>query len=210
MNIMALRFSSTTSSASCFSSALLVFLALVLFAVPALADVCVWRDPERTMQKIFPDARDYKTITVKFTPENIGAIEKQLGARIEEPSQGGEFNFYDIIGAVGGKPRKVGTIIALAGKGEYGVIEVVIGVDNAGTILGAYIQRSRERVTKDLESPAFLSQFKGKTRADSFEVGSTLNPASTDAAEASRTVASVIRKMLVFYRVLDQQGEKNP
>lgn len=103
----------------------------------------------------------------------------------------------------------MGTIIALAGKGEYGVIEVVIGVDKTGKILGAYIQRSRERVTKDLESPTFLGQFKGKTRADSFEVGSAVKPASADAADASRTVAFVIRKMLVFNHILNQ-GEKNP
>ena len=183
---------------------------LVLFAIPALADVCVWRDPERTMQEIFPAARDYKTITVKFTPQNVAAIEKQLGVLIDEPSQGGEFNFYDIIGAVGGKPKKVGTVIALAGKGEYGVIEVVIGVDGGGKILGAYIQRSRERVTKDLEAPAFLDKFKGKTSASSFDVGIAVKPASANAAAASGTVANVIRKMLVFYQVLEQQGESKP
>ena len=189
---------------------LLVFLGLVFFAIPALADVCVWRDPERTMQKIFPTARDYKTITVKFTSENVAAIEKQVGSRIDEPSQGGEFSFYDIIGAVGGKPHKIGTVVALAGKGEYGVIEVVIGVDQTGKILGAYIQRSRERVTKDIEAAAFLDQFKGKTRASSFDMGSAVKPASADAAAASGTVANVIRKMLVFYQVLEQQGESKP
>lgn len=201
---MALRCSSITNSASRFSYALMLLLAL--FAPPAQADVCVWRDPERTMQNIFPEARDYKTITVKFARHKVSAIEKQLGSPIEEASQG-EFNFYDIVGAVGGKPRKMGTIIALAGKGDYGVIEVVIGVDNAGKILGAYIQRSRERVTKALESPAFLEQFKGKTKASSFDVGNAIKPASADAEAASRTVAFVIRKMLVFYQVLDQ-GEK--
>lgn len=205
---MALRFSSITNSASFCSHALIVFLSLVLFAVPALADVCVWRDPERTMQNIFPAARDYKTTTVKFTLTNVGAIEKELGSRIEEASQGGEFSFYDIIGAVGGKPRKIGTILALAGKGEYGVIEVVIGIDTSGKILGTYIQRSRERVTKALESPAFLDQFKGKTAASDFGVGSAIKPASPDAEGASRTVAFVIRKMLVFYQVLE--GEKKP
>ena len=199
--------SSTTSSVSCFSR-LLTFLALVLFAAPALADVCVWRDPERTMQKVFPSALDYKTTTVKFKHDNVRAIETELGFVIDEPSQGGEFNFYDIIEAVGGKPRKMGTIIALAGKGEYGAIEVVIGVDGAGKIVAAYIQRSRERVTKSLESTAFLHQFKGKTRADTFEVGTALKPASAEAMAASRTVALVIRKMLVFYHILNQ-GEKN-
>ena len=202
--------SSITSLAGRCSQALRVLLTVALLALPLLADVCVWRDPERTMQKIFPDARDYKTITVKFTPNNVGAIEKELGSTIEEPSQGGEFNFYDIIGASGGKPKKIGTIVALAGKGEYGVIEVVIGVDGAGKIVGAYIQRSRERVTKELESPAFLDQFKGKTSGSSFNIGSAVKPASADSAAASGIVANVIRKMLVFYQVLEQQGESKP
>lgn len=202
---MALRSSSITNSASRFSCALMLLLALFA-AAPARADVCVWRDPERTMQNIFPEARDYKTVTVKFAPDKVSAIEKQLGSPIEEASQG-EFNFYDIMGDGGAKPRKVGTLIALAGKGEYGVIEVVIGIDNAGQIVGAYIQRSRERVTKALESPAFLDQFKGKTKANSFEVGKAIRPASAAAEAASRTVAFVIRKMLVFYQVLDQ-GER--
>jgi len=206
MNIMALQFSSTTNSANSFRWALALLLAAVFLATPALADVCVWRDPERTMQKLFPEARDYKSATVKFTTENVAAIEKELGSSVEEPSQGGEFSFYDIIGTTGGKPRKIGTIIALAGKGEYGVIEVVIGVDRSGKILGTYIQRSRERVTKALESPAFLEQFTGKTRTDSLDV---VKPASPDAAAASRTVAFVIRKMLVFNHVLNQ-GEKRP
>lgn len=202
---MDLRFSSITSSAGSFRRAALLVLAILLAVVPVLADVCVWRDPERTMQKIFPAARDYKTTTVKFTPENVATIEKELGSHIEEPSQGGEFNFYDIMGAASGKPRKIGTIIALAGKGEYGVIEVVIGVDGAGKIVGTYIQRSRERVTKALESPIFLEQFTGKTRADSFGF---IKPASPDAAAASQTVAFVIRKMLVFYQVLGEGGKK--
>ena len=203
---MGLRCSFTMSSANKSNRAIVALIALAVFAMPALADVCVWRDPERTMQKIFPAARDYKTTTVKFTPGNVAAIEKELGSSIEEASQGGEFNFYDIIGSVGGKPQRIGTIIALAGKGEYGVIEVVIGVDTAGKVLGTYIQRSRERVTKALESTTFLDQFKGKTRTSRFDVDA-VKPASGDAAVASATVAFVIRKMLVFYHVLNQ-GEK--
>lgn len=205
---MALRFSSTTNSVRRFNSAVLLVLILALPATQASADVCVWRDPERTMQKIYPDARDYKTVTVKFNPDNVRAIEKQLGSTIEEPSQGGEFTFYDIVGSVGGKPHKIGTIIALAGKGEYGAIEVVIGVDGSGKIVGTYIQRSRERATKALESPTFLDQFKGKTRTGGFDVGSAIKPASTDAIDDSQVVALAIKKMLVFNYVLNQ-GEKS-
>lgn len=175
---------------------------LVLSVTTTLwADVCVWRDPERTMQKVFPSARDYKTITVKMTADKIGAIEKDLGRKLDD-SEKGEFNFYDIVGTSQGKPQKLGTVIALAGRGEYGTIEVVIGVDPQGRIIGAYIQRSRERVTRALESPQFLEQFKGKTKNDPFDVGAAIKSAGPDADAASRIVAFVIKKMLVFRDVL--------
>lgn len=197
------RFSFTTSLAGNFRRAVLVVLAILLAAMPTLADVCVWRDPERTMQKIFPAARDYKTITVKMTPDKIAAIERAINAKLDD-SEKNEFNFYDITAVVRGKPQKIGTIVALAGRGEYGVIEVVIGLDGAGKIAGVYIQRSRERVTRALESPAFLQQFKGKSKEDGFDVGSIIKPASADADSASQVVAFVIKKMLVFYDVLSK------
>lgn len=181
-------------------------LAFALFAITsARADVCVWRDPERTMQKIFPAAGDYKTVTAKMTPERIAAIEKGVGTPLDE-SEKREFDRYEIFGA---NAQKMGTVLALAGKGEYGTIEIVMGVDAGGKIVGVYIQRSRERVTKALQSPDFLKQFAGKTRNDGFEVGKDIKPASPDAEAASRVVAFVVKKMLVIYDVLTN-GENKP
>lgn len=186
--------SSTLNSANSFKLTLLVAVVLLAVVTPVRADVCVWRDPERTMQRIFPQARDYKTLTVKVTPDKVAAIEESLGAKMDE-SEKKEFNFYDITGGSG----KMGTIMALAGKGEYGTIEVVIGVDPSGRIVGTYIQRSRERVSRALQSPEFLNQFAGKTNKDGFD---NIKPASPDAKSASGVVASVIKKMLVFHDVL--------
>ena len=199
---MKLPFKSTTNLASSFRY---ICVLLLLIAVNAQADVCVWRDPERTMQKIFPQAKDYKTITVKMNSAYAAAIEKNLGKPLDE-SEKKEFNFYDIIGVVNGKPQKIGTVLALAGKGEYGVIEIVIGLDDQGKILGAYIQRSRERATKALEASEFLNQFVGKTKENTFEIGRDIKPAATNAEAASATVAFVIKKMLVFYDVLKKGG----
>lgn len=203
---MSLPRRSTLNSAACFSVCLLLLLGGFLLASPADADVCVWRDPERTMQKIFPQAHDYKTITVKMTPEKIAAIEKRLGSKLDD-SEKTEFNFYDIMG--GGKTRQIGTIIALAGNGEYGAIEVVIGVDGKGKVVGTYIQRSRERATKSLQSPKFLGQFNGKTKEDGFELGKDIKPASQGAEASSKVVAFIVRKMLVFHDVLTKGGS-NP
>lgn len=202
---MVFRFRSITTSRAVSKRGLLALGVILVIAVPAAADVCVWRDPERTMQKIFPAARDYRTTTVKLDAGKVRSIEQALGGPYEEASAG-EFNFYDIMGVVHGKPQKLGTLMALAGKGDYGVIEVVVGVDPSGKILGAYIQRSRERVTRALQSPAFLAQFNGKTTGDDFQVGTSLKPAAAEAETASRTVAQVIRKMMVLYDVLAKGG----
>ena len=152
------------------------------------------------MQKLFPTARDYKTVMVKMTPDKVSAIEKALGASLDD-SEKGEFSFYDIIGLAQGKPAPLGTVLALAGRGEYGAIEVVIGVDARGRVVGSYIQRSRERVTEALEKTEFLNQFKGKTKDDRFEVGPAIVPAASDAVPASRTVSLLIKKMLIIRSV---------
>ena len=194
------------NSAARFSAFLLAALAVaVLLVDPARADVCVWRDPERTMEKIFPEAADYKTITVPVKPAAVQAIEKTLGAPLDD-SEKSEFNFYEIVGTVGGEVRKLGTIVALAGKGEYGVIEVVSGLDPDGKIVGVYIQRLRERATSALQSDRFLRQFVGKTKADRLEIGAGLEAPSPDAEAASRVVATTVRKMLIFYDVLYRGG----
>jgi hypothetical protein len=179
---------------------------LLLLAAPLRADVCVWRDPERTMQRLFPAARDYKTVAVKITPERIAALERALGARLDD-SEKTEFSFYDITGG-SDKPRPIGSVLALAGKGQYGAIEVVIGLDADARIVGAYIQRSRERATKALQSPQFLKQFVGKTKSDAFQVGKDLDAASPEAEAASRVVAGVVKKMLVFNDVLRVGGSR--
>ena len=199
---------SILNSAIVFNAPLLVALALWLSAAPLRADVCVWRDPERTMQKLFPQARDYKTRTMKMTPERMAAIEKAIGVPLEDTERK-EFDLYEITGSRDGKPQKLGTVLALAGKGEYGSIEVVVGVDDAGKLVGAYIQRTRERASKSLQSPEFLNQFAGKTKTDGFDIGKDIKPASPDAEAASRVVAFVVKKMLVFHDVLTS-GEKKP
>ena len=184
---------------------IVALLLVQLTATSVFADVCVWRDPERTMQKIFPAARDYKTVTAKMTPERIAAIEKGISTPLDE-SEKKEFDRYEIFGA---NSQKIGTVLALAGKGEYGAIEIVMGVDATGKVAGVYIQRSRERVTKSLQSLEFLNEFAGKTKNYGFEVGKDIKPASPDAEPASRVVAFVVKKMFVFYDVLTS-GEKKP
>lgn len=159
------------------------------------------------MQKFFPTARDYKTRTEKMTPARITAIESALGKKLEDTERK-EFDLYEITGNEDGKQAAVGTVLALAGKGEYGTIEVVIGVDHAGRLVGVFVQRTRERASKALQASDFLQQFAGKTKNDGFEIGQDIQPAGPDALVASRVVAFVVKKMLVFHDVLTSGNSK--
>ncbi len=172
-----------------------VFIFSLLSPLAALADVCVWRDPERTMTKLFTDAQDYLTVDRKLDAASIAAIEKILGEPLEETEKK-EYSFYEIRA---GK-RSLGWVMALAGTGEYGTIETVVGVNPDGTLRGVYLQRIRERQREELSSDAFLNQFKGKTLRDDFTV-----KAVPGAETASREISRLVKKMLAFHAALNPQ-----
>lgn len=174
--------------------------ALCLVAVPARADVCVWRDPVRTMTKLFPEASDYRTVTRKVTPEAVATIEERVGKPLD-PGEKVEFNYYEITGRGG---ERLGTVLALAGKGDYGVIEVVVGLDTDEKIAGVYVQKMRERQADKLRHDAFLGQFRGKSKEDGLVLGTDIEPVA-EAPTASREVALAIKKMLIFYDVLEER-----
>lgn len=172
-----------------------VFVFSFLPPLAAFADVCVWRDPERTMTRLFPDAQDYLTVDRKLDPTSIAAIEKILREPLEETEKK-EYSFYEIRA---GK-RSLGLVMALAGTGEYGTIETVVGVNPDGSIRGVYLQRIRERQREELSADAFLEQFKGKTLHDDFTIKNV-----PGAETASKEIARIIKKMLAFHAVLNPQ-----
>lgn len=172
---MFLRFSFTRNFAvsfkACFKS-LIVLIMIFAMVTESLADVCVWRDPEKTMSKLFPTARDYKTIDRKISPEKRQVIEQRLG-RTLDPGEREDWNYYRL---TDDKGQPLGFVIADAEKGEYGVIEVVMGITTDGKVKAVYVQKARER-NKEFKSPEFLAQFAGKTHKDGIQIGKDIRSA---------------------------------
>lgn len=179
------------SSRKRFSSALAI---VGLLAASAAADVCVWRDPDRAMSRLFPAARDYETVDVKIGRDALARIEKRLG-RALDPGERTNWIYYTITGSKG---QVLGQVLTDAERGDFGAIELVMGVDPAGKATSIYVQRARER-DKVFKSKGFLDQFVGKTVADSLRVGEDIQGARSTATEQ---VAFGIRKMLVMYEEL--------
>ena len=179
-----------------------LFVGLLMFSTQPWADVCVWRDPERTMVRLFPQAHDYKTEIFKLKPDQIARIEALAGEPLHETEKK-EYNLY----AITADGKTLGWVLALAGTGEYGVIETVLGLGLDRRIRGVYLQRVRERKRKALKSDDFLGQFRGKSLKDDL----TIRPVA-DAEKASAEIARLVRKMLAYEAVLntDTESKNNP
>ncbi len=175
------------SQKRCFSALAVV----ALLASSAAADVCVWRDPDRAMSRLFPAARDYKTVDIKIGADALARIEKRLGRPLD-PGERVDWIYYAITGKKG---ELLGHVLTDAERGEYGAIELVMGVDPAGKTTSLYVQRARER-DKVFKSKGFLARFVGKTAADLASLGEDIEGARSTATEQ---VAFGVRKMLIMY-----------
>lgn len=163
--------------------------------------ICVWRNPERTMTRIFPEARDYKTVTKEISPKMREIIEERLGSQLL-PGQRETFQYYELLG---GNGKLLGYIIAASQRGEFGVIEFVFGLDRTRRINGIYIQRARER-DREFRKKEFLEQFIGKSvqDVDKMELSKDITAKKTIGTAA---VILGIRKELITLDTLLQKTD---
>jgi hypothetical protein len=167
----------------------------VLFASTAATAqevyVCVWRNPERTMTRLFPEARDYRTVTVPIPTGTLARIEKRTGSALL-PGQREQYQYFEMIGTNG---TVIGHTHAMTQKGEFGAIEFVFGTDPQHRITAIYIQRQRER-DRGFREESFLEKFKGLTpgAADTFT-----DPLSEKGSAGSRTVTLGVREALIEF-----------
>lgn len=156
--------------------------------------LCVWRNPERTMTRIFPDGRDYVSVNARITEAQRREIESRLGFELL-PGQQDLFQYFRMMGEGG---EEIGTIIPASQKGRFGAVEFVLGLDNDLVVRDLYIQRARERDQRFKERE-FLDLFVGLKLSEA--------PALDRLYEGEETpgTAAVIRglkKELVTYQVL--------
>lgn len=153
--------------------------------------ICVWRNPERTMTKIFPKSADYRTVTKNIFKEQRDRIELRLGAELL-PGQREQYQYYEMLDSQGGI---LGYIIAASQKGEYGAIEFVFGLSVDRKIIGMYIQRAREK-DKEFKQDSFLTQFMGKGFEDESNLGQLIKARMTVGVGA--VIAGVRKELITF------------
>lgn len=162
--------------------------------------ICVWRNPERTMNKIFPNAYDYKTRTVKIPEEKRDAIEKRLGAKLL-PGQKEVFSYYELYDK---EKKLLGYILAASQKGEYGAIEFVFGLDIDLKINGIYIQRAREREI-EFKKKEFLNQFVGKGLKEEGKLNKLIK--AKRSTGTSLVILGVRKELIAFAELVLNDGK---
>ena len=153
--------------------------------------VCVWRNPERTMTRLFPEARDYRTVSVAVTPDKLATIEKRLGSAVL-PGQREQFQYFEMLDDKG---NVIGYTQAVTQKGEFGAIEMVFGLSMEHKITGLYIQRARER-DSSFRDETFLKGFSNTGISDADKLS---DPNADKGTIATRAVTLGIKKELIIF-----------
>ncbi len=184
---------------------LLAGISLSAGSLPAVAQdvyLCVWRNPERTMKKLFPEAEGYLTVETGISDEQREEIESRLGFKLL-PGQRDRFLYFKMTGADG---SEIGTVIAASQKGQYGAVEFIVGLDPELAIRDLYIQRARER-DSNFKNREFLDLFVGRRLSEAEGLRQLYDGTDTPGTEA---VIQGLQKELVAYDVvvLKNRGDK--
>ncbi len=161
--------------------------------------ICVWRNPERTMTRLFPDARDYRTVSLAISADALARIEKRLGDTVL-PGQREQFQYFEMLDGDG---AVIGYTQAMTQRGEFGAIEFVFGLNPDRRIVRLYIQRQRER-DRRFRDPAFLDKFANVSIADADALE---DPEGANATVGTRAVTQGIRKALIAFDELVLKAE---
>lgn len=182
--------------------ALLACVAILLAVRPASASLCVWRQPDEDIASIY-NADSYKTVFEDISDSLRARIEDKLGYELDPDET--QFKFFPVFKG----DDQVGTVMTHAGKGQFGVIEVVVAVTDTGTgaiVKAVRVQRDREKAKEAIRSSDFLGQFKGMTSSDGFEIGTDLKTAEDGAERSSQAIANAVRKLLIVYDEFNGPG----
>ena len=143
------------------------------------------------MTRLFPEARDYRTVTVPIAPEALARIEQRSGAALL-PGQREQYQYFEMLDGAG---QVIGHTQAMTQKGEFGAIEFVFGMDREHRVTGMYVQRQRER-DQSFRTEAFLGKFEGLAVADAETFA---DPQGSNGTAGTRAVTLGTRKALIEF-----------
>lgn len=158
---------------------------------------------EKAIKEMLPGADRVEKVVRTLTEAETAAITGQLGS-LSMPGPGKkvadatEYTFY--FGMKGDK--KTGVALFDSEPGKWGPVTFIAGLDaGTGKVMNMAVISLSEKRGRPVALKSFLSQFFGKGKADSFEVGKGVN-AIAGATVSTKVAAFSARKAVVMYDAL--------
>jgi len=166
--------------------------------------LCPWRSPDADRLHFFPSSTGFQDETIVLS-RHRAEIASILGHAPAGPD-----NILPLHWILR-KDTRLGAIMTRAVRGESGLIELVLAVDQKGSVVGAKLQRLREpdSVARVLQSPRRLGALRGKTASSNWRLNAVLPDIPSAARISADAVLDGARTMLVLLEVGRPYGSKS-
>jgi hypothetical protein len=118
---------------------------------------CALRNPDRQIYELFPEATSYRTVCAPVNDTIRPALEARLGSPLARTDTGVHTAYLVLNEGV-----PLGIVHARTENGRRGSVELVWAMDLDLTLKDFRVQRSRERQTDAIRSPAFRRNLLGR------------------------------------------------
>ena len=162
--------------------------------------ICPWREPQRDLKTLFPEATQYVTET-RILSQFMGTIHK----RLNRPMTVDE-NPLRIYRATDGT-RRMGAILVKRVKGEHGAIELVTGIDPRGRVCAVLVQSQREPDSVAQAITNWLPHFAGKTADAALQPAVDLPKVPPEARVTANAIAEGVRSGLIVFSFAENAAE---
>jgi len=184
---------------------ILVIAMLVLSANPAWAAVgCSLNDPDRDVNRIFPNSTGYKTTFLTIKERGGEVLKKEVEEKLQdklEPvyeSLDVPYAFYTVL--KGKNP--IGYIHGVNQKGKYGGVQLIVATDLNGRIVNFYYQKMSSPEAGKFMNNKFTSQFNGLTLGDFLKGQVSANDPSVNSSEDFRATLRGLKKNMILLDLL--------
>ena len=148
-----------------------VFAIIFSCGVSFAAIGCTLNDPDRDIQKLFPQSTGYKTDFITIQERGGEKLKKEVEQILGDTfdplyeSLDVPYSYYTVL-----KGKDViGYVHGVNQKGTYGTIQIILATDTNGKIIGFYYQKISSPEAEKFREKSFTDKFIGLELADFYK-----------------------------------------
>ncbi len=170
---------------------------------------CTLNDPDRDIQRIFPEGTGYKTEFISIKEKGGLKLEKEVEAKLGDKLdslyevEDVPYAYYTVL--KGKIP--IGRIHGVNQKGMYGGMQIILATDLEGKVLDFYYQKISSPEARRFRDKSFTDNFKGITLADFYSgdsgsgpgrIAKIMNPTERSHEDFKATLRSIKKNLILL------------